>query len=137
LYNNTVGVQVGDSATDPTIVVTNTIISESATYTYFIEDVSAGQAITGDNNCFFGDTAASEFRRDLTLASNDTMNFATWQSTTGQDSGSLRADPKFVSSTDFRLFSDSPCLGLGANPTFPLGRQRYHRFGNVGGRRAG
>jgi hypothetical protein len=117
LHDNTVGLQIGDNATDPTVTVTNCIITESANYIYYIEDVSAGQDITSDYNCFLGDTAASEFRRDLTLGSDDTMDFATWKTTTSQDGNSLRTDPFYVDKTtsDFHLSYNSPAANLGTD----------------------
>jgi hypothetical protein len=48
-------------------------------------------------------------------ASGD-VNFATlpdWQVATGFESGSIYADPLFVSSVDFHLQGNSPCIGTG------------------------
>ncbi len=43
---------------------------------------------------------------------SDSMGFAEWQSTTGQDAHSLSADPRFVDPAkgDFHLQPDSPCV---------------------------
>jgi parallel beta-helix repeat protein len=47
----------------------------------------------------------------------DPLSFAQWQSATGQDAGSLAADPMFASAGagDFQLQAGSPCVDAGAS----------------------
>ncbi len=84
-----------------------------------------------NNNCYF--TTSNNLAEVLTnTAATYTMaQSAAYQSATGQDSNSVFQDPKFIDTTDFHLGSNSPCLGIGRfNEEFPLGRNRYNRFGH-------
>ncbi len=65
---------------------------------------------------------------------NTTYTLAQFQAAQSLDLNSIQANPQFVdaANADFRLKSNSPCLGIGDSPDdFPIGRSRYHRFGKI------
>ena len=129
IYNNTVyDCQTGiaaDKDAHTGYTITNNIISQSLDWDIAIFD---GKGATVDYNCIYNTVAAGGtfMRLDTT-----TKNWADWLTDSGQSQNSVNADPKFINpTTDFHLGSNSPCLGIGRyNEEYPLGRNRYNRFG--------
>ena len=91
-------------------------------------DTNSIAGTTVDSNCYY-DTNVTGAQFGLQAVEYSTL--AAWQTASGYDTSSILADPKFIDTTDFHLGSNSPCLGIGRyNEEFPLGRNRYNKFGH-------
>ncbi len=127
LYNNQAGITVRNEEGTGSLDIKNNIVSSSVTYDFRmnfnnITDFSI------DNNCYFNASVANNFY-DINGAT--TYDFAAWQTQISDEASSIESDPKFINpTTDFHLGSNSPCLGIGRfNEEYPLGRNRYNKFG--------
>ena len=128
LYDNQIGIGIYlDSETQTNVTIKNNIISESV-----IRDVVA-VTLSGldiDNNCVYNTVIGDS---DIMSWDGTDRTWAEWLSSTTFDTNSINADPKFIdaSNDNYHLGSNSPCLGIGRyNEEFPLGRNRYNRFGH-------
>jgi hypothetical protein len=72
--------------------------------------------VDSNNNCFYDETDSAA-GADFTWNGNSYDDLASYQAASGLDSNSIWADPKFVDAAndDYRLGSDSPCLGIGSD----------------------
>jgi hypothetical protein len=116
-------------------IIKNNILDASGGGTLAVQDgPSADRGHEFNNNCLVaGSTAISDLGgvNQSTLAAVQ-AKWATY-STLHPDNAqsSINADPKFIDTTDFKLGSNSPCLGIGRyNEEYPLGRNRYNYFGS-------
>ena len=134
-YNNTfVGTGAGSSRvvwfknTSTSITFKNNIVrGHTDSFRLLAIDSGTNGEVTTGGNCFWD---ASGIGGEPSFTNND-IDYATlalWQGA-GFDLNSVEADPKLNS--DYKLESNSPCLGIGRyNEEFPLGRNRYNKFGH-------
>ncbi len=124
LYDNQAGISIRNDEGTGAVTIKNNIVSSSLTFD--MRRVATTANFTIDNNCYFNAGVANNFRD-----SGVTTDFAAWQVSMVADASSIESDPKFINpTTDFHLGSNSPCLGIGRfNEEYPLGRNRYNKFG--------
>ena len=115
VYNNTI--YNGDIGIYLNSLPNNYIIKNNIVHTvrnYFVSSNTLINQNILDFNCYYPGATGSKFR----LAGTD-YTFSGWKTATGQDGGSITAEPVFVNplNGDFRLQSGSPAITAGV----PLG----------------